>query len=101
MKKWIPYKDGSSIGGVGSENGTILYDEEIDGGCRITMEKCPKYYAITCGVYGSMVHTVFRGSDDAKDTYEAMKNELGKFMCTATTETEEAEFYDCFCNKYV
>ena len=101
MKKWIPYKDGSSIGGAGSENGTILYDEEFDGGCRITMEKCPRYYAITCGVYGSMVHTVFRGDEDAKDTYEAMKNELGKFMCTATTETEEAEFYDCFCNKYV
>jgi len=101
MKKWIPYKDGSSIGGVGSENGTILYDEEFDGGCRITMEKCPRYYAITCGVYGSMVHTVFRGSDDAKDTYESMKNELGKYMCTATTETEEAEFYDYFCNKYV
>lgn len=59
------------------------------------------YYAITCGVYGSMVHTAFRGSDDAKKTYEAMKLELGKFMISATNEAEEAEFYDCFCNKYI
>ena len=48
-----------------------------------------------------MVHTVFRGSDDAKDTYEAMKLELGKFMISTTNETEEAEFYDYFCDKYV
>lgn len=101
MKKWISYKAGSSIGGLGSENGTILYDEEFDGGCRITMEKCPRYYAITCGVYGSMVHTVFRGADDAKDTYDAMKLGLGKFMSTATNENEEAEFYEYFCDKYV
>ena len=73
MKKWISYKAGSSIGGLGSENGTILYDEEFDGGCRITMEKCPRYYAITCGVYGAMVHTVFCGSNNAKEIYEAMK----------------------------
>lgn len=100
MKKWISYKAGSSIGGLGSENGTILYDEEFDGGCRITMEKCPRYYAITCGVYGAMVHTVFCGSNNAKEIYEAMKLELGKFMSSASTETEETEFYDYFCNKY-
>lgn len=101
MKRWMPYEDGFSIGGVGSENGIILYDEEFDGGCRITMEKCQRYYAITCGVYGSMVHTVFRSSDDAKETYEAMKLELEKFMISTTNEAEEVEFYDYFCNKYI
>lgn len=100
MKKWVLYKAGSSIGGVGSESGTILYDEEFDGSCRITMEKCPRYYAITCGVYGAMVHTVFRGSEEAKDTYEEMKRELGRFMSMPTNEHDEAEFYDYFCNKY-
>jgi len=101
VKRWLPYNEGSSIGDIGSENGTILCDEEYDGGCRITMEKCPRYYAITCGVYGAMVHTAFCGPDDAKEMYEAMKLELGKFMATQTTEKEEYEFYDYFCSKYI
>lgn len=100
MKKWMPYKGGVSIGEKGSESGIVLYDEEFDGGCRITMEKCTRYYAITCGVYGAMVHTVFCGSSNAKETFENMKLELGKFMSSSTTETEEIEFYEYFCNKY-
>lgn len=43
----------------GSEGGIILLDEEYHQSCRITLEKCERYYAITCGIYGSMVHTVF------------------------------------------
>ena len=39
--------------------------------------------------------------EGTKTCRRCMKYELGKFMCTATTETEEAEFYDYFCNKYV
>ena len=46
-------------GNVGSEGGEILSDEEYKNACRITLEKCEKYYAITCGVYGAMVHTAF------------------------------------------
>lgn len=101
MSKWLPYQEGASIGAVGSESGIILYDEELESGCRITLERCPKYHAITCGVYGAMVHTAFCGPDDAKEMYEAMKLELGKFMATQTTEKEEYEFYDYFCSKYI
>lgn len=36
-----------------------------------------------------------------RELYEAMKLELGKFMISTTNETEEAEFYDYFCDKYV
>ena len=39
-------------GETGSENGTIIADEEYKNVCRITLEKCERYYAITCGVYG-------------------------------------------------
>lgn len=100
MKKWAPYNNGKSIGGLGSENGVILYDEEFDSGCRITLEKCDRYHAITCGVYGAMVHTVFCSSSDAEKTYEEMKSELSRFMCTQTTMEEETEFYNYFFNKY-
>ena len=37
-------------GETGSENGIIIADEEYKNVCRITLEKCERYYAITCGV---------------------------------------------------
>ena len=87
-------------GETGSENGTILMDEEYKESCRITLEKCPKYYAITCGVYGAMVHTAFCDEDDHIAVYEAMKQELADFIDRNTTEDEEYDFYDYFTNKY-
>ena len=41
---------------IGSEGGTIIADEEYKKSCRITLKR---YDAITCGVYGCMVHTTF------------------------------------------
>lgn len=43
-------------GATGSEGGLVLEDEEYDGECRITRERCEKYDAITCGVYRDMVY---------------------------------------------
>ena len=45
----------SATGTAGSEGGVVIADEEYKNSCRITLEKCEKYYAITCGVYGAMV----------------------------------------------
>ena len=33
---------------TGSEGGLIIADEEYRDSCRITLEKCERYYAITC-----------------------------------------------------
>lgn len=41
---------------TGSEGGLIISDEEYKDSCRITLEKCERYYAITCGIYGGMMH---------------------------------------------
>ena len=85
---------------IGSEDGIVLRDEEYANSCRITLEKCPKRYAITCGVYGSMVHTVFCG-EDFENIYEAMKKELKEFIDRGdTTEEENTQFYDYFTNKF-
>ena len=65
-----------------------LWDEEV------------KYYAITCGVYGAMVHTAFCGENDHIAVYEAMKQELADFIDRNTTEDEEYDFYDYFTSKY-
>lgn len=87
-------------GETGSEGGIVIIDEEYKNSCRITLEKCEKYYAITCGVYGSMVHTAFCGSDDYMGKYEAMKKDLQEFIDKDTTNEEELDFYKTFCNKY-
>src|SRR3954469_23184483 len=65
---WRAYEGGASIGGKGSEDGEILRGEEHARGERITLERTlsrPYSHAITCGVYGWMVHTCFADSDAA------------------------------------
>lgn len=86
-------------GSIGSENELILEDEVYADSCRITLEKCPKYYAITCGVYGAMVHTAYCG-ENYKEIYNAMKKELKEFIDRDTTADEEYQFYLYFTNKY-
>ena len=87
-------------GATGSEGGIVFSDEEYKKSCRITLQKCQNYYAITCGVYGAMVHTTFADFDHYQSLYDEMKMELQKFIDTDTNEDEELEFYDYFCNKF-
>ena len=86
-------------GKTGSEDGIILTDEEYKESCRITLEKCPQYYAITCGIYGAMAHTVYCG-DNFQNIYDEMKWELQEFIDKDTSESEELEFYQHFTNRF-
>lgn len=90
-----------SIGMVGSEGGIIIEDEEYEGQCRITRERCEKYDAITCGVYGDMAHTAFSSSEQSKDVYEQMKIDLARFIDSWTDDANRrSEFYGRFTAKY-
>lgn len=93
------WKNFDSEDKIGSEGGMILSDEEYKESCRITLEKCPQYYAITCGIYGAMLHTVFCG-DEFQNVYDEMKKELQEFIDKDTSESEEIEFYRYFTNKF-
>lgn len=77
----------------------IIKDEVYKNSCRITLEKYPNRYEITCGVYGAMVHTVYCGKN-CLETYDSMKQELQNFIDRDTAEDEEYEFYDYFIRKY-
>lgn len=86
---WEFAENGKTINTYGTESGEILRDEEYKHSCRITLEKnCGSIpYAITCGVYGLMVHTVYAGSEqEALAKYDAMKNELQKFIDDDTAD---------------
>ena len=88
-----------TIGTAGSEEGIIQRDEEYRNACRITLERCSDRWAITCGVYGAMVHTVYCG-ENREAVYDAMKRDLQAFIDKVTTSEEEYAFYQEFVTKY-
>jgi len=58
---WHQFEDGATLGQKGSESGVILRDEEHPQEARITLERDTRTapFAITCGIYGCMLHTRF------------------------------------------
>lgn len=85
---------------TGSEGGLIIFDEEYKDSCRITLEKCERYYAITCGVYGGMMHKTLCDSTKYQEMYDNMKKDLQEFIDKETTFEEEENFYEMFTSKY-
>lgn len=85
---------------IGSEDGIIIADEEYKESCRITLERCEMYDAITCGVYGSMMHTAFCESSHSLEVFDNMKKDLQEFIDKDTTAEEEDIFYEEFISKY-
>jgi len=86
---WYSFDQGATLGGKGSENGTILLDEEHVDGARITLEENGyQPYAITCGIYGMLfVLTTFASTlTEAKEKYEHMKYDLSEYfrLCYAS-----------------
>ena len=79
---WYAFDGGRTIGTPGSERGVILADDEHDDGARISLERggtAP--FAITCGIYGWMLHTRFFSSKfEAETQYEAMKSALAMLL---------------------
>ncbi|AVA20880.1 MULTISPECIES: hypothetical protein [unclassified Rhizobium] len=78
----MSFDGGSTVGRQGSEGGVIVLDEEHSAGARITLERCDRVpFAITCGLYGNMVHTVFIGSEqEGLDTFHVIKTNLEELI---------------------
>src|SRR5215510_15044731 len=68
-----------------SEGGKVVLDQEHDLGARITLERecrCAPF-AITCGIYGWMVHTRFLSSEaEARTDYVHMQDALAEILKT-------------------
>ena len=80
---WRPFEDGATLGLPGSEEGIVARDEEHFLGARITLERATTVapFAITCGIYGWMMHTCFLGSEpEAESQYDLMKNSLSALL---------------------
>lgn len=80
---WRPFEDSATLGQAGSEEGTIVRDEEHSLGARITLERGAGVapFAITCGIYGWMLHTRFFTSEtEAKTQYDRMRTSLSALL---------------------
>ncbi len=81
---WKPYEQGLTIGRRGSEGGEIIRDEEHSDGARISLERDTLYnvpFAITCGIYGWMVHTRFFADEpSALAAYDVMKMSIATIL---------------------
>ena len=95
---WQPCDNGKTINTIGSENGLIIKDEKHTDGARITLEKDGNTpFAITCGIYGVMVHTVFAPNYvEAAEKYQAMKEEIACFLLD-----EDEDLDDDWCSRFV
>jgi hypothetical protein len=83
MSEWQPFEDGKTIGIKGVEGGTVIADEQLEGGARITLERdCLRApYAITCVVYGWAYHTRFLADGGtAKQAYADMQAALAEIV---------------------
>jgi len=82
---WYPFDKGITLGQKGSENGVIVRDEEHPQEARITLERDTKTapFAITCGIYGCLLHTRFFSIEsEASSQYEEMKALLSALLLT-------------------
>ncbi len=80
---WRPFEEGATLGQPGSEQGIILRDEEHVLGARITLERATSVapFAITCGIYGWMMHTRFFATEgEASAQYVQMKDALAALL---------------------
>ncbi len=88
---WQPLENGATIGQSGSEEGFIVRDEEHSLGARITLERAARIapFAITCGIYGWMMHTRYFSSEpEANSQYGLMKISLSELLEAAERTAE-------------
>lgn len=88
---WYTFDNGATIGQAGSEEGVIVRDEEHPVGARITLERSTRVapFAITCGIYGWMVHTrFFSAESEACSQYDSMKDSLSALLDAAERSIE-------------
>lgn len=80
---WQAFDGGVTLGQKGSESGVLVRDEEHPLGARISLERgaASAPFAITCGIYGCMMHTrFFSREDEACEQYDAMKISLAALL---------------------
>jgi len=89
--EWNAFDNGATLGQRGSEDGVTIRDEEHSLGARITLERDGAIapFAITCGIYGWMMHTrFFRLETEASSQYDLMRNAIAELLEKASMSSD-------------
>jgi hypothetical protein len=101
MAEWRETQDfGGSEGGVVVRHEECWMDEPV---AAITLERDCKYapVAITCGVYGSMVHTrYFSALPDGEAAFEEMKPALVALVHTVLNGDDSGQPFEAFVERF-
>jgi len=76
---WEQTDSGNTLNTKGSEEGTIIFDQEYNELMRITIEKGTRNapFSITVGIYGLFFHTIFANTkDQAFEHLDSMKRDM-------------------------
>jgi hypothetical protein len=88
---WYAFDNGATLGQPGSEEGTTIRDEEHPFGARITLERDGPIapFAITCGIYGWMIHTRFFSlENEACSQYDLMRSAISQLLDRASRSSD-------------
>lgn len=99
---WNVFNNGLTKGTIGTENGKIIKDEEHSNGARITLEKDANKipFAITCGIYSIMFHTVYVSNEaDFLQKYVNMKEDIHSIL-GELDENNVSDLISQFVDKY-
>ena len=104
METWTAFNSGRSIGATGTEGGSIVLDDEHPRGAQITIERGGHIapFAVTCGVYGWMVHTRYFGTEaEARTECAAMKVALSDIVNALNGTGSDIEAPGAMCARFV
>ncbi len=98
MSDWTAYKDGRTIGTLGTEGGVILQDEEHPRGGRVTLKRGETFISVSAHIYGKIDHTRFFNSvPEAQRDFEVMKTMLGKIL-EETAGADELKIWEAIAD---
>jgi len=90
MTTWSAYKDGATIGTTGTE-GEIVQDHYLLEGAHTTLERATDRYALTVGISGWMVHTIFLSEEESEGLYAEVQTELQRIVALIPDEDDATD----------
>ena len=95
------WTDKYAPGTAGPEGGKILTDREYGGSARVTLEKLHDgVEAVTCGIYGFMVHTVYREAGAGQNARLRIEKEIQELIDADLDSDAFLRRIDKFCSDF-
>lgn len=88
--QWIQVNNGATVGTAGTE-GEIVQDHYLPGEAHTTLERATDRYALTVGIFGWMVHTIFLAEEESEGLYAEVQTELQRIVALIPDEDDATD----------